>query len=135
MNAVVLIAYVLCIAIATVLLKIYSAGTDPYTASFTVAVGSLATIIPFMVLTNGTLMLPKSMWWGLGAGMLFSLSSILYVLSMNRMPLSIVTPVANTYVIPVLFLSVFFLGDNLTWQRMLGIAISLVGIGIIAWSS
>jgi drug/metabolite transporter (DMT)-like permease len=72
---------------------------------------------------------------GIGLGTLFGAAGIFYFLGLRDLPVAVAAPAANSYVVLTVVLSSLFLGQSLDWRRMAGIAVTLVGVAILAGSS
>lgn len=72
---------------------------------------------------------------GFGLGTLFGAAGIFYFLGLRDLPVAVAAPTANSYVVLTVLLSSLFLGQTLDWRRVAGIAVTLVGVAILAGSS
>lgn len=78
--------------------------------------------------------LPRTPWAfpATGIGMMMALGAIFYYLGLNRLPISVVAPIANTYVLIPLVLSVLFRHQTITWTNAAGILATLLGVTLLA---
>lgn len=74
--------------------------------------------------------LPRQLWTllAMGLGVMMALGSIFYYLGLNMLPVSVVAPIANTYIVIPLALSILFLHQSLTRFKIAGVVATLLGV-------
>lgn len=68
-----------------------------------------------------------------GFGLIFS-AGLFWLSAISQMNLSVAYPMLSTSYILILIASAVFLGETITWVRMLGVAVIMVGVALVFWS-
>lgn len=98
------------------------------------AIGMLVTAVPALWIKQGGLMVPiKSLPLGVPIGLLMALGSISYVLALSKLPVGTAAAVSTSYVVLVVLLSLIFLGESLSWMKVVGILLTIVGVALLSW--
>ncbi len=88
---------------------------------------SLSNILP--VLTR--IALNPNIWVG---GLGFVGGSVFWLFTLSRAPLSLAYPILALSYFIIVFESWLFLGERITWARVLGVAVIVVGVVIVGLS-
>jgi uncharacterized membrane protein len=67
-------------------------------------------------------------------GIMIGLGSIFYFLGLERLPVSIAAAASNGYVVVTVLLSALLLHEALAWPKRAGIALTVVGVTLLAYS-
>jgi transporter family protein len=70
-------------------------------------------------------------WWAFATGVVYSVAFTLYVYSLSRGEASLVTPLYNLNVFFLLLLAFLFLGEAITPPKVAGLAVLVVGAGLL----
>lgn len=91
------------------------------------------------VLAVGPLLLPHLRWpglagagWAAAYGACGALGSVFFVRALQSGPASLVAPMAEGYLIITVLAAVFFLGEEFTLRRALGLLLMLGGAALLA---
>jgi len=105
---------------------------NPYQLNFLMGIGMLITGIPALLIADRSFKLPvKELPLGLLIGIMMASGSLLYVLAFNKLPAGVAAVLATSYVLVVIILSVIFLKEGITIPKVLGIVITLIGVGVL----
>jgi drug/metabolite transporter (DMT)-like permease len=129
------LGYVLLVGVATFLMKVGLKTLNPYQLNFLIAIGMLLTGVPALLIADRSFKLPvKELPLGMLIGVMMAGGSILYVLAFNKLPAGIAAVLATTYVLVVIILSVFFLKEGITLPKVLGIILTIIGVGLLTFT-
>jgi drug/metabolite transporter (DMT)-like permease len=136
MGYVFVLGYVVLVGIATFLMKVGLKTLNPYQLNFLMGVGMMITGIPALLIADRSFKLPiKELPLGMLIGIMMAGGSILYVLAFNKLEAAVAAVLATSYVLVVIALSVVFLKEGLTFSRVVGILLTLIGVGLLTFSS
>ena len=128
-----LIGYIVLVGVASFLQKFSMKQLNPYQVNFLMAIGMAVTALPALWLRQGSLSVPvKSLPLGAPIGLLMALGSISYVLALSKLPVGTAAAISTSYVVLVVLLSWIFLGENLSWIKIIGILLTGIGVAILA---
>lgn len=128
-----LLGYIVLVGVASFLQKFSMKQLNPYQVNFLMAIGMAVTALPALWLRQGSLTVPiKSLPLGAPIGLLMALGSISYVLALSKLPVGTAAAVSTSYVVLVVLLSWIFLGENLSWIKIIGILLTGVGVAMLS---
>lgn len=131
-----LIGYIASVGVATFGLKYVSDDFSPYQINLLMAVGMLVIGVPALLLAEGSLALPqKRLPQAAGIGFLMAAGSILYVLALSKLPVSLASAIATSYVVVVVVLARLVLHESLGPAKIAGLILTLAGVGLLSFSS
>ena len=126
--------YIVLVGAATFLVKFTMDTLNPYQINFLMALGMVATAVPALWLTQGSLSVPpRSLPLGAPIGLMMALGSICFVLALSYLPVGSTTAISTSYVVLVAVLSWMFLGEQMTWTKLIGIALTVSGVGLLSF--
>jgi spermidine export protein MdtJ len=129
-----LLGYIVLVGVASFLQKFSMNVLNPYQINYPMAIGMLVTAVPALWLTQGSLSVPKeSLPLGAPIGLMMALGSISYVLALSRLPVGTAAAISTSYIVLVALLSRIFLGESLGWMKVVGISLTIVGVGLLSW--
>ena len=130
------LGYVLIVGVATFLMKVGLKTLNPYQLNFLMAIGMFITGVPALLVADRSFKLPvKELPLGMLIGIMMAGGSILYVLAFNKLPAGTAAVLATTYVLVVIILSVFFLKEGITFTKVLGIVLTIIGVGLLTFKA
>ena len=128
-----LLGYIVLVGVASFLQKFSMKQLNPYQVNFLMAIGMAVTALPALWLRQGSLSVPvKSLPLGAPIGLLMALGSISYVLALSKLPVGTAAAISTSYVVLVVLLSWIFLGENLSWIKIIGILLTGIGVAILS---
>jgi len=131
-----ILGYVLLVGFGTFLMKATLKSLSPYQLNFLMGIGMLITGIPALLIAHRTFRMPaKELPVGFAIGVMMALGSILFVLAINKLPASVATVLAATYVVVVIILSWLFLKEGFDAIKILGIIFTFAGILLLTYRS
>lgn len=131
-----ILGYITFVGIATFMMKVGLKTMTPYQMNFLMGIGMLITGIPALWLAQKSFNIPsKEIPMGLAIGVMMSIGSIFFVLSMNKLPASVASVLAATYVAVVIFLSWIFLKESFDAIKILGIILTFAGALLLTYRS
>jgi|SRR2546428_6804653 len=129
-----LLGYIVLVGVASFLQKFSMKELNPYQVNFLMAVGMLVTATPALWLEQGSLAVPiKSLPLGAPIGLLMALGSISYVLALSKLPVGTAAAISTSYIVLVILLSRVFLAEKLSWMKVVGISLTVIGVGLLSW--
>jgi len=129
-----LLGYIVLVGVASFLQKFSMNVLNPYQINYLMAIGMLVTAVPALWLTQGSLSVPmESLPLGAPIGLMMALGSISYVLALSKIPVGMAAAVSTSYIVIVVLLSRIFLGESLGWMKIVGISLTIIGVGLISW--
>lgn len=129
-----LLGYIVLVGVASFLQKFSMNVLNPYQINYLMAIGMLVTAVPALWLTQGSLSVPKeSLPLGAPIGLMMALGSISYVLALSKIPVGTAAAVSTSYIVLVVLLSRIFLGESLGWMKVVGICLTIIGVGLLSW--
>ena len=129
-----LLGYIVMVGIASFLQKFSMKDLNPYQINFLMAIGVLVTAVPALWFKQGDLAVPvKSLPLGAPIGLLMALGSISYVLALSELPVGTAAAISTSYVVLVALLSWIFLQESLSWMKIIGILLTVVGVAMLSW--
>ena len=125
--------YVLLLGVGTFLEKPAMKRLDAVQINLLTGIG-IAVVGVVALLVRGGSMVPglRPIGAGLGIGALIGVGSVFYFLGLRKLPVSLAATVANCYILVTVALAIFFLHDHITLVKGLGIALTLVGVTLLA---
>lgn len=100
------LGYILLVGVATFLMKVSLKTLSPYQLNFLMGIGMLLTGIPALLIAQRSFRLPtKEIPMGFTIGVMMALGSILFALAINKLPASVASVLAATYVAVVVVLA------------------------------
>src|SRR5262245_3924967 len=128
-----LLGYIILVGVASFLQKFSMKELDPYQINFLMAIGMLVTAIPALWLEQGSLSVPvRALPLGAPIGLMMALGSISYVLALSKLPVGTAAALSTSYVVVVVLLSRILLAERLSWIKITGISLTLVGVGLLS---
>ena len=128
-----LLGYIVLVGVASFLQKFSMNVLNPYQINYLMAIGMLVTAVPALWLTQGSLSVPtKSLSLGAPIGLMMALGSISYVLALSKIPVGTAAAVSTSYIVIVVLLSRIFLGESLGWMKIVGISLTIIGVGLLS---
>ena len=129
-----LAGYIVLVGVASFLQKFSMRQLNPYQINFLMALGMLVTAVPALWIKQGSLSVPtKSLPLGAPIGLLMALGSISYVLALSKLEVGTAAAISTSYVVLVVLLSRVFLSESLSWLKIIGIFLTLVGVALLSW--
>jgi spermidine export protein MdtJ len=129
-----LLGYIVLVGVASFLQKFSMNKLNPYQINYLMAIGMLVTAVPALWLTQGSLSVPmESLPLGAPIGLMMALGSISYVLALSKLPVGTAAAVSTGYIVLVVLLSRIFLGESLGWMKVVGISLTIIGVGLLSW--
>ena len=129
-----LLGYIVLVGIASFLQKFSLKQLNPYQINFLMALGVVVTAVPALWLKQGSLLVPReSLPLGGPIGLMMALGSILYVLALSKLPVGTAAAISTSYIVLVVLLSRVFLNENLSWVKVAGISLTIIGVGLLSW--
>src|SRR5258706_78900 len=129
-----LLGYIVLVGVASFLQKFTMNILNPYQINYLMAIGMLVTAVPALWLTQGNLSVPmESLPLGAPIGLMMALGSISYVLALSKLPVGTAAAISTSYIVLVVLLSRIFLGESLGWMKIVGISLTIIGVGLLSW--
>lgn len=129
-----LLGYILLVGVASFLQKFSMKELNPYQINFLMAIGMLVTALPALWLEQGSLKIPtKALPLGAPIGLMMALGSISYVLALSKLPVGTAAAISTSYVVLVVLLSRIFLAESLSWIKIAGISLTVIGVALLSW--
>jgi drug/metabolite transporter, DME family len=130
------LGYILLVGVATFLMKVSLKALSPYQLNFLMGIGMLLTGVPALLIAHKTFKMPiKDLPAGIAIGTMMALGSILYVLALNKLPASVASVLAATYVAVVIVLSFIFLKESFDAIKIAGIILTFIGALLLTYKS
>ena len=128
-----LLGYIVMVGFASFLQKFSMKQLNPYQVNFLMAIGMLVTALPALWMKQGSLKVPiKALPLGAPIGLLMALGSILYVLALAELPVGTAAAIATSYVVLVVLLSWIFLNEPLSWLKLIGVVLTVIGVALLS---
>ena len=90
--------------------------------------------MPALWIKQGSLNVPtKALPLGAPIGLLMALGSISFVLALSKLPVGTATGISTSYVLLVLLLSWLFLSEDMSWMKIAGAMLTVVGVALLSW--
>src|SRR5205807_9676776 len=129
-----LLGYIVLVGVASFLQKFSMKELSPYQINFLMAIGMLVTAVPALWIEQGSLLVPlKSLPLGGPIGLAMALGSISYVLALSKLPVGTAAAISTSYIVLVVLLSRIFLSESLSWLKIVGILLTIVGVALLSW--
>jgi drug/metabolite transporter (DMT)-like permease len=129
-----LLGYILLVGVASFLQKFTMKELTPYQINFLMAIGMVVTATPALWLEQGRLSVPlKALPLGAPIGLMMALGSISYVLALSKLPVGTAAAISTSYILVVVLLSRLFLYESLSWSKVAGISLTILGVGLLSW--
>lgn len=129
-----LAGYIILVGVASFLEKFSMKQLNPYQVNFLMAIGMAVTAVPALLIKQGNITVPvKSLPLGAPIGLLMALGSISYVLALSKLPVGTAAAISTSYVLLVVLLSRIFLGETLSWLKIVGFILTLAGVALLSW--
>lgn len=134
LGLVYLLGYIVVVGVASFLQKFSMRELNPYQVNFLMAVGMLVTAVPALWLKQGDMTVPvKALPLAAPIGLLMALGSISYVLALSNLEVGTAAAISTSYVVLVALLSWIFLHESLSWMKIIGILLTLIGVEMLSW--
>ncbi len=131
-----ILGYILLVGVATFLMKVSLKSLSPYQLNFLMGIGMLITGIPAILIAHRSFKMPaKEVPVGLLIGTMMAVGSILFVLALNKLPVSVASVLAATYVAVAILLSWLFLKESFDTIKIIGITLTFVGVLLLTYKS
>ncbi|HSX40004.1 MAG TPA: GRP family sugar transporter [Candidatus Saccharimonadales bacterium] len=128
-----LAGYILFVGVASFLQKFAMGKLSPYQINFLMTVGMIVTAVPALYFVQKNLSIPtKSLPLGLLIGILMAVGSIAYVLSLSKLPVGTAASISTLYLVVVVVLSWFFLHEDFSLLKIIGVLLTLAGAAILS---
>lgn len=128
-----LFVYILVVGLGSFFQKFALKQLTPYQLEFLIGIGMLIISVPVLLWQQKSLYVPiKDVPWGMLIALLFATGSFVYVLAVSRLPVGIAASVSTGYVAVALILSVIFLHEDITIMKVIGVALTVVGVAILS---
>ncbi len=128
-----LVGYILLVGVASFLQKFTMGKLTPYQINFLMAIGMVVIAVPALFIAQKSFAVPvKSLPLGLSIGLMMSLGSILYVLSLAILSVGTAAAISSSYLIVVVLLSWLFLHEPFSLVKLLGFVLTLAGVAILS---
>lgn len=129
-----LAGYIVLVGVASFLQKFGMKQLNPYQINFLMAIGMLVTAVPALWIKQGSLAVPiKALPLGAPIGLMMAVGSIFYVLALSKLPVGTAAALSTSYVVLVVLLSRIFLDESISWMKVAGISLTIVGVGLLSW--
>src|SRR6266567_4612718 len=129
-----LVGYIVLVGTASFLEKFSMKQLNPYQVNFLMAIGMAVTAVPALWIKQGSLTVPtKALPLGAPIGLLMALGSISYVLALSKLPVGTAAAISTSYVVLVVLLSRIFLDERLSWMKVAGISLTIIGVALLSW--
>jgi drug/metabolite transporter (DMT)-like permease len=126
--------YILLVGVASFLEKFSMKQLNPYQVNFLMAIGMAVTAVPALWIKQGSLTVPiKALPLGAPIGLLMAVGSICFVLALSELPVGMATAISTSYVLLVLFLSWLVLSESLSWMKIAGTLLTIIGVALLSW--
>ncbi len=136
MGYVFILGYILLVGVATFMMKMSLKSLSAYQLNFLMGIGMLLTGIPALLIAHRSFKMPlRELPVGFAIGVMMALGSILFVLAINKLPVSVASVLAATYVAVAIVLSWLFLKESFDAIKILGIALTFVGALLLTYRS
>ena len=129
-----LFAYIVLVGTASFLEKFSMKQLNPYQVNFLMAIGMAVTAVPALWIKQGSLNVPtKALPLGAPIGLLMALGSISFVLALAELPVGMATGISVSYVLVVMLLSWMFLNESMSFMKISGALLTLIGVALLSW--
>ena len=129
-----LLGYIVLVGTASFLEKFSMKQLNPYQVNFLMAIRMAVTAVPALWIKQGSLTVPtKALPLGAPIGLLMALGSISFVLALSELPVGMATAVSTSYVLLVMLLSWWFLGESMGWLKIAGALLTVAGVALLSW--
>jgi len=129
-----LFGYIVLVGTASFLEKYSMKQLNPYQVNFLMTIGMAVTAVPALWIKQGNLKVPtKALPLGAPIGLLMALGSISFVLALAELPVGMATGISVSYVLLVLLLSWIFLNESMTFMKISGALLTLIGVALLSW--
>ena len=129
-----LLGYIVLVGTASFLEKFSMKQLNPYQVNFLMAIGMAVTAVPALWIKQGSLTVPiKALPLGAPIGLLMALGSISFVLALSELPVGMATGISVSYVVLVMALSWTLLNESMSWMKIGGAVLTLVGVALLSW--
>lgn len=136
MGYVFIFGYIVLVGVATFLMKVSLKNLTAYQLNFLMGIGMLITGIPALLIAQKSFKMPtKEVPAGLLIGTMMAVGSILFVLALNKLPVSVASVLAATYILVAILLSWLFLKESFDAIKLLGIALTFIGALLLTYRS
>lgn len=126
--------YILLVGVATFLMKVSLKNLSPYQLNFLMGIGMLITGIPAILIAHRSFKMPaKEVPVGLLIGTMMAVGSILFVLAINKLPVSVASVLAATYVAVAILLSWLFLKESFDAIKIVGVTLTFLGALLLTY--
>jgi len=114
-------------------MKFVMKSLNAYQVNLLMALGMLIITIPALWFYQKSFKFPQEgLALGIGTGLLMAAGSLLFVLSLSKLPVGLASAVSTSYIVVVVLLSVLFLHEPLSLLKILGILLTVAGVVILS---
>lgn len=125
--------YIFSVGVGSFLQKFVMDKVNPYQLEVITALGMFLIAVPALFLTQKNLSLPvQTSPLSMLVGLLFAIGSFVYVLAVARLPVGIAAPISTGYIVVAVTLSVIFLKEPMSFLKVLGILLTIIGVSILS---
>ena len=129
-----LAGYIVLVGISTFMKKFTMNTLTPYQINFLMALGMVVTAVPALWFAQGSFSVPiRSLPLGAPIGLMMAMGSICFVLALSYLPVGPTSAISTSYVVLAAVLSWIFLGEEMTTQKIVGIALAVSGVALLGW--
>ena len=129
-----LAAYILLVGTGAFLEKPGLQGLDATQLNALQAAGLAVVACVALIVRRDSVSPDRADLGALMVGMMIGLGSIFYFLGLERLPVSIAAAASNGYMVATVLLSVLLQHEALGWPKRTGIALTVVGVTLLAYS-
>jgi bacterial/archaeal transporter family protein len=128
-----LLGYIIFVGVASFLMKFVMKSLNAYQVNLLMAIGMLIITIPALWFYQKSFKFPhEGLALGMGTGLLMAAGSLLFVLSLSKLPVGLASAVSTSYIVVVVILSVIFLNEPIGALKILGILLTIAGVAILS---
>ena len=125
--------YIFVVGTGSFLQKFVMGKVSPFQLEVITAIGMFVVSVPALLIAQKNLHIPfQSAPLALLVGLFFAIGSFVYVLAVSKLPVGIAAPVSTGYIVLAVALSAIFLKEPITFQKGVGILMTIVGVAILS---
>ena|SRR5687767_10772645 len=128
-----LAGYVVFVGVASFLMKFVMDKINAYQINLLMGIGMIAITVPAMLWAKQSFKIPADgLPLGILAGLLMAAGSLLFVFSLNKLPVGLASAISASYILVVVLLSRMFLKEPIGALKLLGIILTVLGVAILS---
>lgn len=128
-----LAGYIVCVGVASFLMKFAMKTLNAYQINVLMAIGMLVITIPAMYFAQKNLKFPtEGLALGAFTGLLMAAGSLLFVFALTKLPVGLASAISASYILVVVLLSWLFLKEPLGFLKIIGIILTVAGVAILS---